>query len=281
MNILITGSNGFIGKSLSYYLSNKKDLKIYKDDNSNDLSDWNNWEKFKRCDVVIHLASKTNSAESNKKSKIYLENNISSAINGLEYCRKYKAKFIFISSYIYSRNENLPVSENSEIDPTNSYSLSKKIIEDICIFYRNKLNVQTLILRPSNVYGPDLNSKSFIIKILKAVLNDYKFIINSMKIKRDYIYIDDLIDGIYKSIYYRGKYYIFNIGRGESISHEKIVNFINSHKNIKFKINYENKNLKNKDETLMNIGLIKKEMNWEPKIDIYRGIEIIIKTLTN
>jgi len=281
MNILITGSNGFIGKSLSYYLSNKKDLKIYKDDNSNDLSHWNNWEKFKKCDVVIHLASKTNSSESNKKSKIYLENNISSAINGLEYCRKYKAKFIFISSYIYSRNENLPVSENSEIDPTNSYSLSKKIIEDICIFYRNKLNVQTLILRPSNVYGPDLNSKSFIIKILKAVLNDYKFIINSMKIKRDYIYIDDLIDGIYKSIYYRGKYYIFNIGRGESISHEKIVNFINSHKNFKFKINYENKNLKNKDETLMNIDLIKKEMNWEPKIDIYRGIEIIIKTLTN
>ena len=281
MNILITGSNGFIGKTLSYYLSNKKDLKIYKDDNSNDLSHWNNWEKFKKCDVVIHLASKTNSSESNKKSKIYLENNISSAINGLEYCRKYKAKFIFISSYIYSRKEDLPVSENSEIDPTNSYSLSKKIIEDICIFYRNKLNVQTLILRPSNVYGPDLNSNSFIIKILKAVLNDYKFIINSMEIKRDYIYIDDLIDGIYKSIYYSGKYYIFNIGRGESVSHKTIVDFINSYKNFKFEINYENKNLKNKDETLMNIDLIKKEMNWEPKIDIYRGIEIIIKTLIN
>ena len=281
MNILITGSNGFIGKSLTYYLSNKKDLKIYKDDNSNDLSDWNNWEKFKRCDVVIHLASKTNSAESNKKSKIYLENNISSAINGLEYCRKYKAKFIFISSYIYSRNENLPVSENSEIDPTNSYSLSKKIIEDICIFYRNKLNVKTLILRPSNVYGPDLNSKSFIIKILKEILNDEKFIINSMEIKRDYIYIDDLIDGIFKSIYYNGKYYIFNIGSGESVSHKTIVNLINSYKNFKFEIKNENKNLKNKDETLMNIVLIKKEMNWEPKINISIGIEKIIKTLNN
>ena len=281
MNILITGSNGFIGKSLTYYLSNKKDLKIYKDDNSNDLSDWNNWEKFKRCDVVIHLASKTNSAESNKKSKIYLENNISSAINGLEYCRKYKAKFIFISSYIYSRNEDLPVSENSKVDPTNSYSLSKKIIEDICIFYRNKLNVKTLILRPSNVYGPDLNSKSFIIKILKEILNDEKFIINSMEIKRDYIYIDDLIDGIFKSIYYNGKYYIFNIGSGESVSHKTIVNLINSYKNFKFEIKNENKNLKNKDETLMNIVLIKKEMNWEPKINISIGIEKIIKTLNN
>ena len=61
MNILITGSNGFIGKFLKKSLFLKNEFVIFTDEDSRDLCYKENWEKFKNIDIVIHLASKTNS----------------------------------------------------------------------------------------------------------------------------------------------------------------------------------------------------------------------------
>ena len=278
MNILITGSNGFIGKFLKKSLFLKNDFVIFTDEESRDLCNKENWEKFKNIDIVIHLASKTNSLESNEKSSYYLKNNLLSAINALEFCKLNKCKIIFLSSYIYSRNAELPVKEDSEIDAINSYALSKKLIEDTIIFYKKQYKLDVIIIRPSNVFGPDSKSKSFIMNLVSNMIKGDITEINNIQTKRDYIYIDDLIEAIYKSIFYDGEYFIFNVGSGQNISHKELIEILKEYKlynlNIKLNKKYLLENIK--DETLMDIKLIKKEMNWEPLIPIRMGIKKII-----
>lgn len=279
--ILITGAQGFIGKKLIEELKCRNYKNLFLNSNQNDLKDINSWTKLEKSEVLIHLAAKTSVMESWQKPADYIKGNTLITTNALEYCRKYNTKLIFLSSYLYGNAKNIPTDENAPTFAHNPYALSKLLSEDICNFYSKNYKIDITILRVFNLYGPS-QPKSFLVsKIIEQVKNSKIIEVNNLNTKRDYLYIDDLINAIIKSMEYQGEKKLFNIGFGKSYSVEEVIYIIQSIYKTNQPIN--NLNLQRKLEignTLADISLSKSELNWEPKISFEDGIKKI-KDLTN
>ena len=243
-NVLITGGLGFIGKKLCNLLvkenikvtlfdkknSNIKNSKILKFINGDIL----NFELLNKvasnCDTIFHFAAYTNVQESLKFPKKYYLNNFIGTANVVEICIKNNLNLVFSSSAaVYPLNIKKKISEHFSHYPTNPYGLTKKLSEDYIISNKERLK-KFSILRFFNVYGKKQmtsNHYSSVIPkfISRAKTNDKMTINNSGKQKRDFIYIDDLVN-ICKLAAQNPSNSILNVGTGQSTSVIKLANMI-------------------------------------------------------
>ncbi len=272
-SILITGAGGFVGKNLIKNLDSEiyKIKEIYSTEL--DLLDLKNWLIIEHYDFVINLAAKTFVPKSWKNPDLFLNDNIKLTVNALEYCRKNNSKLIHISSYLYGNPKIIPTPEEHPINANNPYALSKLISEEICNFYKSAYQVELIVLRLFNIFGPEQPDYFLISKIISQVIKDSAIKVNSLSPKRDYLFIDDLISAIKKSIEYKGNEHIFNIGMGKSYSVEEIIKIVKKLSKSNLKVINENINRKMEiNETKANIDLAKRELGWIPKYDIEDGI---------
>ena len=230
----------------------------------------------KRVDVVIHLASKIPQSN-NKEKEGFFENNVLGTLNILEYCVKKRVeKLIFISSSIYGKPQYNPVNEKHPIMYNNPYSKSKILAEELCKIYAQKYKIQIIILRPFNIYGNLQKDNSLISNIIKSIKNNNNITIINKNNKRDYLFIDDLIDAIIKLINYKCEFEIFNIGSGKSYSFENVIQLFEKRTKKKIIKQYKISKKNNIPKIQVDISKIKKEINWNPKYTLVEGIEKII-----
>ena len=272
-NIIISGSDGFIGKHLVLKLSKYKKYKLTKMGRSfGDISKKETWKKLPKAKILIHLAAKVFIPNSWNNPEEFFETNVLGTLMALEYCRKNKSKIIFLSSYLYGNADKLPTSEKAKIKIDNPYSLTKKTAEDICQFYSKKYGLKVAIIRPSNAYGP--NQKDFF--LIPEIINKLKrerIIINNINIKRDLIYVSDLVDAIIKSISLKSKFEILNVGSGKSYGIRKIINILQKISGVYSPI--KNKGLYKSNEifsTRLNINRAKKILRWKPLYSLEKGL---------
>ena len=274
--ILITGSEGFVGKNLIRYLKNYSFQIIETKDKSFDLKLNESWKQIEKCDYLIHLAGKSFVPKSWEEPARFIENNILLITNALEYCRVNKTKLIFLSSYLYGNCKKMPIKENAPIEATNPYALSKLLSEKLCYFYKNNFQVNNIILRVFNLYGPGQPKEYLLSKITNQVRYENIIKVDDLSPKRDYVYIDDLCSAIVKAINYKGKEHIFNIGSGKSYSVKEVIDFIQNIYGTSF--NIKEKKLIRKNEilnTIADINLAKKELEWFPIYDLKEGLKKI------
>ena len=274
--ILITGSEGFVGKNLIRYLKNYSFQIIETKDKSFDLRLNKSWKQIEKCDYLIHLAGKSFVPKSWEEPARFIENNILLITNALEYCRVNKTKLIFLSSYLYGNCKKMPIKENAPIEATNPYALSKLLSEKLCYFYKNNFQVNNIILRVFNLYGPGQPKEYLLSKITNQVRYENLIKVDDLSPKRDYVYIDDLCSAIVKAINYKGKEHIFNIGSGKSYSVKEVIDFIQNIYGTSF--NIKEKKLIRKNEilnTIADINLAKKELEWFPIYDLKEGLKKI------
>ena len=232
MNILITGSAGFIGSELclrllklgkkivgidnhnDYYDPNLKEnrLKRYLD-NPNythlriDLSDKkeieNIFEKYKPHQV-INLAAQAGVRYSIENPLAYVNTNIVGFTHILEGCRQHKVKHLVYasSSSVYGANTKMPFSEHDSVNhPLSLYAASKKSNELMAHAYSNLYQLPTTGLRFFTVYGPWGRPDMALFKFTKAILEEKSIeVFNHGKHTRDFTYIDDIIEGIIKTL---------------------------------------------------------------------------------
>jgi nucleoside-diphosphate-sugar epimerase len=274
MNILITGSNGFIGKHLKKKLLESDNHFLF--ELNSDRGDIALKEiKYKKIDHVIHLAAKSFVPESWNNPYLFYKTNVLGAANVLEFCRKAECDLTALSSYIYGKPIYLPINEDHPKNPYNPYSHSKILSEGLYEFYRNNFNLKINILRPFNVYGPGQKNIFIIPKIIKQILNKnfQTVVLDDLKPKRDYLYIDDLIDAIIKTIRINSNS-TYNVGFGSSISVKDTVKIIMETSGINKEIVESGKSRPNEImDVVADIRKIKKELNWHPKIEFKEGIE--------
>ena len=276
-NVLVTGANGFIGKHLiSKILDSKKYHVIKVDRNYGDICIEGTWKKLPACEIVIHLAGKTFVPDSWKFPQKFIDTNVNSTIQALNYCKKNSSKLIFLSSYLYGNPKKVPISENTIVDPTNPYTLSKKIAEDICKFYSEKFRVKTLILRPFNVYGKNQKEIFLIPSIIKQINLLKEINVKDLKPKRDFIYIKDLVEAIIKTLNLEKSFEIINIASGLSYSVEEVISFIQKIKGTNLTIKSSNENrIDEIMDTQADIKKAKKLLDWQPIWTLEKGIKDI------
>ena len=203
MIIAVTGSSGFTGKKLVAKLTSlnheviKLDIK-----EAIDITDLNNLKDIPKFDIIFHLAAMSYVPDSYQKPHDFYRVNVNSTINTLELSRKYNAKYVYVSSYVYGNPEYLPIDENHPVVSFNPYSDTKIISENLCRSYNKYFNMKVMIVRPFNIYGPSQTNNFLIPFILRQAL-DGKIELSDPKPKRDLIYIDDLIELYSKLITYQ------------------------------------------------------------------------------
>jgi GDP-4-dehydro-6-deoxy-D-mannose reductase len=281
IKILVTGSTGFIGSNLCKQLQKNNENYFAISSDFGNIAEEETWNKIPPMDIVIHLASLTSVSESWNNTYSFIKTNCLSTSLALEFCKKNNSKLIFMSSYLYGTPNNLPISEDAKIQPTNPYAITKMISEDICKFYYDNFNLNIIVLRPFNVYGPKQGSNFLIPTIFTQIKNEDKITVKDLYPKRDYIYIEDLIDAIIKSIHIvTNEYLILNIGSGKSYSVSNIIHIIQNYLGTNKEIHSLMERRKGEImDTVADISKAYKFLKWYPKWTIEDGIKNIISDL--
>ena len=231
MKILVTGAAGFIGAFLCKKLLETRNDEIIGIDNLNDyydvslkearlkmLSSYKNFSFFKgdladkafidnlfnnnNFDIVVNLAAQAGVRYSIDHPDVYIQSNIIGFYNILEACRYHPVKHLVYasSSSVYGGNTKIPFSTDDKVDnPVSLYAATKKSNELLAHAYSKLYNIPTTGLRFFTVYGPmcrpDMAYFSFTNKLIKGQTIE---IFNFGNCKRDFTYVDDIVDGIIK-----------------------------------------------------------------------------------
>ncbi|MEA5527914.1 NAD-dependent epimerase [Nodularia spumigena] len=228
MKILVTGAAGFIGFHLSQRLLNRGDEVIGIDNLNNyydvslkqarlaqlqsqqlftfaqlDLADQegiNNLFTTHQFDVVVNLAAQAGVRYSLQNPHAYINSNILGFTNILEGCRHSQVKHLVFasSSSVYGANTKTPFSIHDNVDhPISLYAASKKANELMAHTYSHLYGLPTTGLRFFTVYGPWGRPDMALFLFTKAILSGQPIdVFNYGKMKRDFTYIDDIIEGV-------------------------------------------------------------------------------------
>lgn len=271
--IIITGSTGFIGKTLLEELKKEEFEIICFSSKDGDIALKKTWEKLPKANYLIHLAAKTFVPYSWEEPKDFIDTNSTAILYAIDYCKKNNCKLIYLSSFVYGNNQ-IPIDEESKLLPQNPYALSKLIGEQICSFYRRVDNLDVIILRPFNIFGIGQNKLFLIPNLIHQITNGKEIIVLDTKPKRDYLYIKDLASAIKKALFYSGEFYIFNIGSGKCYSVEEVISILQNIHQTNLEIISKNRTRRMElDETTANINLAKRELGWEPSYSLKSALE--------
>jgi len=277
--ILVAGSKGFIGSALKKKL---EDLNFQITEFKGDVSVSQSYKDIvnKTFSHCFHLAAKTFVPDSWSNSAEFIKTNVIGTERILNYCSGKKISLTYLSAYLYGIPERLPISETHPLKPNNPYALSKYLAENLCRYYSVKHKLKVTVFRPFNVYGPNQDKKFLIPSVIEQVLNSKNTIsVKDIAPKRDYIYIDDLIEAMILSMNNNKRYAVYNIASGTSISVKKVIDVIQKAAKTNKKIKSEGINRTNEiPDTIANINLAKQELQWNPKYTFEKGILEVLQT---
>lgn len=282
--ILVTGANGFIGSALVSNLVAKGFNVIKFNSSDGDISEVNfiNIYNNQNIDHIFHLAAKIFVPDSWNMPMNFYKTSVLGTGNILELCRNQNISLTYVSAYLYGAPDKLPISEHDILKPNNPYAHSKYLAEELCKFYSENYDVKITIARPFNIYGKKQKGIFLIPHIIKQVLNDDIIKVKDLKPKRDYIYLDDLIDGLVKTLDAKKQYSIYNFGSGSELSVSEIIQIIQNTVGAKKEIISEKQERKNEIMNIIaDISMAKNDLDWYPKFSFQDGIKEIIMDLKN
>ena len=311
--ILIAGGKGFLGTYFTNVLSEinevlAKPIKIIvldslitaKDkENSNDSNvDFLEQDISKKIemkdnvDYIIHAASIASPPTYRKFPIKTVDVNYQGTKNLLEVAKEKKIKsMLFLSSSeIYGDPEIFPTPESyvgkvSCTGPRACYDESKRLAETISILYFQQYSIPIKIARPFNVYGPylNLNDGRIIPDFMNNAMNKSEIIIHSDGTPtRSFCYARDAISGFFKLLFSNHDGIICNVGNDEEVSVKNVANIIQNimDKPISIKIvksEDPNYTKDNPQRRCPDLSLIKKSVNYEPKINLEEGLKRIYR----
>jgi len=256
-----------------------------------DISDRYYLEKLfeeEKFDSVCNLAAQAGVQYSIANPHTYITNNITGFINIIDACRHHEVKhFIYASSSsVYGDREDVPFRETDNVDhPISLYAASKKSNELMAYSYSHLFNLKTTGLRFFTVYGPwgrpDMAPYIFVKNILEG---KEITVFNQGDLERDFTYVGDIVDGVYRVIAGNGKnkqYEVYNIGNSNPVNINDFIRTIEDEVGKKALIKY--KPLRDGDlkRTFSDISRLREDFGYEPKVDIQEGIKKFVNWYLN
>ncbi len=316
-NVLITGSEGFIGSHIvQRFLKKKYKVRAFVYYNSFNNIGWlssldkdelkkinihfgdvrdekNVMAAFKNIDYVIHLAALIGIPYSYNSPKSYIETNILGTYNVLEASLKKKIKRLLVTSTseVYGSAKKIPIDENHVLQSQSPYAATKIAADKLTESYCKSFDLNATIVRPFNTYGPRQSNRAIIPTIITQILNKNSLKIGSLTPKRDFNYVENVAETFEKilvSSKLKGEE--VNISSGKSISIRDLIYQISRllKKDIKIKVdksrirpkNSEVNNLQGSSKKLDRIIKTKKislNEGLKKTIDWFKNKENLIK----
>jgi GDP-4-dehydro-6-deoxy-D-mannose reductase len=277
IDAIISGSDGFIGKALIKQLQ-ELGLDIFATSRRNgDISEEKTWKNFPQAKTVIHLAGKSYVPDSWLQGPEFIRANVLGTEQALQYCRQNNAKMIYISAYVYGVPTVLPISEDGPVQPNNPYAISKLMAERLCEFASRFQQVPVTILRLFNVFGPGQRLEFLIPSIIRQIQEQKEIRVMDLSPRRDYIYINDVVDAILKALQWNGEFNRVNIGAGVSYSVKEIIDIIQAAAGTDLPVISANAVRQQEiPDVIADIQLAKQTLNWSPRYSFKAGIHDIL-----
>ncbi len=305
MEILVTGSAGFIGYHLTKSLL-KDGHSVVGIDNFNDYydvslkearsSDLKENEKYKeirgdisdldivkrifsenKIDKVCNLAAQAGVRYSLIDPHVYIQSNLVGFTNILEEAKNANVKDVVYasSSSVYGKNKKTPFSVEDNVDkPISLYAATKRSNELIAHAYHHLYDMNMTGLRFFTVYGPygrpDMAAFLFADAISKG---ESIKVFNNGKMRRDFTFVDDIVKGIKKSLEKSYPYEVFNLGNNQPVELEYFISLIEKAMGKEAKKDYLPLQPGDVVETYADIEYTKEKLNWQPKTSIEEGVD--------
>jgi UDP-glucuronate 4-epimerase len=309
--ILVTGGAGFIGSHLVERLLGEGDWHVTVVDDFNDfycpdtkraniarhLTDPNyklveadicDDERMREAfaengfDVIVHLAARAGVRPSLTQPKLYYRTNVDGTLNLLELAREFGVnQFIFgSSSSVYGINCKLPFSEEDRIfQPISPYASTKAAGELMCHTFSHLYDIRTVCLRFFTVYGARQRPDLAIHKFSKLIWEGKPIqMFGDGTTRRDYTYIDDIIQGVRASIDYDGALYdVFNLGESETTELKHLIELLEMNLDMRAIIDHQPMQPGDVPITFADISKARKLLNYNPQTKIEQGIPKFIE----
>jgi len=228
-------------------------------------------------DMIFHPAARAGVRPSIVDPMLYEDVNIKGTMNLLEMCKEHKTKgFIFASSSsVYGKNKKVPFSESDSVDnPISPYAATKKACELICYTYHHLYNINVTCLRFFTVYGPRQRPEMAIHKFTRLIDEGKPIpMFGDGLSKRDYTYIDDIVDGVLKAIDHNVPYDIFNIGESQITELRELIGYIEKYLGKKAVIDRLPDQPGDVPITYADITKSRKVLGYDPKTKAEEGVK--------
>jgi UDP-glucuronate 4-epimerase len=302
MNVLVTGGAGFIGSHVAERLLARGDNVTVVDD-FNDFYDpslkrrhvaaWGNRVRVveaditdavalrqvfaaSRLDSVVHLAARAGVRPSLQQPALYTRVNVLGTQNLLELAREFAVtKFVFASSSsVYGINEKVPFAEDDSVsNPISPYAATKLAGEALCHVYHHLYGMEVVALRFFTVYGPRQRPDLAIRKFAHAITRGEPIdLFGDGSTRRDYTYIDDILQGVLAALDRRLGYEVINLGESRTVALRELVELLERNLGRKAVVRWLPVQPGDVPVTFADIGKARRLLGYNPQVPIEEGI---------
>jgi UDP-glucuronate 4-epimerase len=309
MNILVTGGAGFIGSHLvekllavghgvvcldnfdDFYdpalkrrnlagVVRKPGFKLIEGDLRDDTLLEQIFQKEK-IDRVVHLAARAGVRPSLRHPALYADVNIRGTVCLLEACRRHGVRrFIFASSSsVYGNSSRVPFSEDDPVNhPISPYAATKKAGELLCFTYHHLYGFDVACLRYFTVYGPRQRPEMAIHHFTRSVLEGRKIsLFGDGSSRRDYTYIDDIIEGTLGALFREHGFQIYNLGESQTITLSGLIREIEEQSGKKAILEYLPEQPGDVKQTYADIRKARQMLGYNPRTQVREGLARFVR----
>jgi UDP-glucuronate 4-epimerase len=229
-------------------------------------------------DCIVHLAARAGVRPSLSQPQLYNETNVNGTLNLLEFARQKGIKqFVFgSSSSVYGINAKVPFSEDDPIrQPISPYAATKGAGELLCHTYSHLYGIRSICLRFFTVYGPRQRPDLAIHKFARLISDGKPIpVFGDGTTRRDYTYVDDIIDGVTSAINYnQSDYEVINLGESRTVELRELISLLEKELDTHAEIDRQPPQPGDVPQTFADITKARKLLGYNPQTQIEEGIQ--------
>jgi GDP-4-dehydro-6-deoxy-D-mannose reductase len=279
-DVVVTGADGFMGRAVVQRFREAGTEVYAAGRRQGDIADGAFWRDLPPARVIAHLAGRSFVPDSWTDKAGFMQANVIGTQHALEWCKRHGANMVFASAYLYGVPQKLPIGEDDPVNPNNPYALSKRLAEQLCEFAALHEGVPVTVLRIFNVYGHGQRPEFLIPRLMSQMLSDSEVKVMDLEPRRDYIFIEDVVEAIVLAARRRAGYHCINIGSGTSLAVRDIIDIIQRVCKTDLPIVSSCETRLNEiPDVRADITRAKTVLGWKPGWDFESGIGAMLKEL--
>jgi len=300
VRVLITGGAGFLGSALARRLvAEGHQVRVLDDLSAGDPERLPPQVLFTRGDVrdrpklwtllqgiqcVFHLAARVSVAESVAYPREYNDVNVGGTVALMEAMRDVRVRRVVLASSgtVYGEQPKQPVDENMRPNPIAPYAVSKIAAEYYVSTLGALYDIETVILRIFNAYGPGQSIPAahapVIPQFLKQALSGGSLVVFGDGLQtRDFVYVDDVVNALIAAAMTPGvNRQIINVGSGQEVSINTLVRIIGEVTGRQLSVLYNEKQSGGVSRLVASLAKAQALLGYQPKVDLYTGLRRLL-----